>query len=94
MIESSSKGATLDLESMTLSEKMKIMEDLWEIFGRSLGDLWENLRRSHPDLPSPGTHGEILQERRQLIESGEARFTGWETAKEEIRTRCHENRNP
>ncbi len=47
--------------------------------------LWEDLSHNADALDSPDWHREVLEEREQRIASGEARFTGWEEAKADIR---------
>jgi hypothetical protein len=66
----------LPLEEMTLHEKLAAMEALWE-----------DLARSPEAIESPAWHEEILDERRQQIAAGKARFEDWETAKVEIRNK-------
>ena len=52
----------------------------WRHFG-------EDLARSPESIKSPDWHEEILDERRQQIADGNARFDDWETAKVEIRNK-------
>lgn len=59
---------------MSLSEKLQIMEALWE-----------DLRRHSDALESPEWHRDVLEERERRIASGEATFTDWEQAKVDIR---------
>jgi hypothetical protein len=49
-----------------------------------LGRIWP---RSPESIKSPAWHEEILDERRQQIADGNARFDDWETAKVEIRNK-------
>jgi hypothetical protein len=65
---------TLPLKEMTLHEKLAAMESLWE-----------DLAGSPESLESPAWHRDILDERRQRIAEGKARFADWETAKANIR---------
>jgi hypothetical protein len=58
---------TLDIESMTVSEKMQTMEHLWE-----------SLSRPQSVLESPSWHIDILDQRRKLIEDGTAEFISLE----------------
>ncbi len=67
---------TLPLKEMTLHEKLAAMEALWE-----------DLARSPESIESPAWHEEVLDERRQRIADGKARFENWETAKVEIRNK-------
>jgi hypothetical protein len=64
---------SLSLKEMTLHQKLAAMEALWE-----------DLARSPESIESPAWHEEVLDERRQRISDGKARFENWETAKVEI----------
>ena len=66
----------LPLKEMTLHKKLAAMEALWE-----------DLARSPESIESPAWHEEVLDERRQRIADGMARFELWETAKVEIRNK-------
>ena len=68
---------TLPLKEMTLQEKHAAMESLWE-----------DLARTPEAIESPAWHKDILDERRQRIAEGKARFVDWEKAKAEIRYLC------
>ena len=61
---------------MTVSQKMKIIEQVWE-----------SLRQDDDKLVSPAWHAEVLAERRRLVEAGKAKFSPWKEAKERIRRR-------
>ena len=63
------------IEQMTLPEKLRMMEALWDDLCR------------HDAVPMPKWHKDILDERRRLIDEGKARFIEWETAKSQIRER-------
>ena len=65
---------TLPLDQMTIEDKIKTMETLWD-----------DLCRKAEDMPSPAWHGEILKEREERIKQGKEKFTDWEEAKTEIR---------
>lgn len=65
-----------ELETMTLPEKLRLMEALWE-----------NLRRHEAVLESPAWHESVLRERQARVGSGEAVFMDWETAKQQLRDR-------
>ena len=69
----------LQLEQMTIEEKLQAMEALWN-------DL---CRRNA--VPVPQWHKDILDERQRLIDEGKAKFIDWETAKEQIRARLGED---
>ena len=63
----------LQIDQMTLEEKLQTMEALWD-----------DLCRREEDVPVPQWHKDILDERRRLIELGQAQFIDWETAKKQI----------
>jgi hypothetical protein len=65
---------TLNLGEMTIEEKLKAMEMLWD-----------DICRSVPDFSSPSWHGNVLKEREQRIRDGKEKFLNWDQAKEDIR---------
>jgi hypothetical protein len=65
---------TLNLGEMTIEEKLKAMEMLWD-----------DICRSVPDFSSPSWHGNVLKEREQRIRDGKEKFLDWDQAKEDIR---------
>lgn len=67
-------STNLPLKDMTLQEKLAAMEMLWD-----------DLARSPESVESPSWHKDILEERRDRIAEGKARFVDWETAKKDIR---------
>lgn len=66
-------STVLQLDQMTLEEKLRAMEELWD-------DLCEH----EADVPVPQWQKSLLDERERLIERGKAHFTDWETAKKRI----------
>ncbi len=58
---------------MTLEEKLRAMETLWE-----------NLSRHEEDLLVPQRHKDLLDERKRSLQEGKAKFLDWETAKAKI----------
>ena len=66
----------LPLHQMTLPSKMELLEALWD-----------DLSRSPDQLESPEWHKDILEERRQRLQSGEEVVSDWEAAKQDIRRR-------
>jgi hypothetical protein len=64
----------LPLNEMTVQEKLAVMESLWD-----------DLSRTPETIASPEWHKEILDDRRQKIDEGTARFIDWEAAKADIR---------
>jgi len=64
----------LDLDQMTVADKLAAMERLWEDLGRT------------PDaVPSPSWHGEVLSARETRISEGKATFAPLDEVKERIR---------
>jgi hypothetical protein len=61
------------IDQMTLPEKLRIMEELWD-----------DLRTRAEGVPMPQWHKNLLDERQKLIETGEAEFSDWETAKKRL----------
>jgi len=66
----------LQISQLSFEEKLEVMEALWE-------DL-----RSHADLMLvPQWHKDVLDNRERMIETGEARFNDWDSAKKRITER-------
>ncbi len=63
----------LTIEEMTIEEKLRAMEALWD-----------DLCQHETALPVLQWQKEILDERERLIERGEAQFSDWEEAKKRI----------
>jgi hypothetical protein len=66
-------AAVLEIERMTLTEKLRVMEALWD-----------DLCRREETVPVPQWHKDVLDERQRAIADGKARFVDWETAKKRI----------
>ena len=49
--------------------------------------LWDNLCGDEAQIPVQEWHKQILDERQRQIDTGEAKFVDWETAKTRIRER-------
>lgn len=65
----------LQIDQMTLEEKLRAMEALWEALCR------------HNAVPVEQWHKDVLDARERLIEEGKAEFSDWETAKKRITER-------
>lgn len=63
----------VQIEQMTLAEKLRAMEALWD-----------NLCRQEENIPVAQWHRDLLDERERLIGQGKAAFLDWETAKKRI----------
>jgi hypothetical protein len=66
----------LEIENMTLEEKLRAMETLWD-----------DLCRREENVPVPQWHKDLLDERERLVQEGKAKFVDWETAKKQIAER-------
>ena len=64
------------IEKMSVAEKLRTMEALWE-----------DLSRTPEQVPAPEWHGEILEDRAAQIEQGQAQFTPWSSARERLLNR-------
>ena len=65
---------TAEIKSMSTAERLRAMEDLWNA-----------LCANEEEIQSPDWHGQILQERRKKIESGDAEFVSIKELKESVR---------
>ncbi len=66
---------TVDIVAMPVSEKLKLMETLWDsLCGQSGGN-----------VELPAWHGEVLEQRLRRLANGEETVAPWNEAKERIR---------
>ena len=66
----------LPLDRMTVEEKLRAIEMLWD-----------DLCRNEKQLPVANWQKRLLHERKQQIQTGEAKFSDWNVAKKRIRER-------
>lgn len=66
--------AAVDLAKMTVPEKLRLMESLWQ-----------DLSADETQVPSPDWHTAILEDRIQLTASGKESFIEWSEAKQRLR---------
>jgi len=64
----------LEIEKMTRSEKLQVMEMLWD-----------NLSSDENETSSPAWHGDVLRETEARVVSGEEQAVDWEIAKKALR---------
>jgi hypothetical protein len=64
---------SLPLDEMSVEEKIRVMESLWDDLCRRAGS-----------MESPPWHREVLAEREAAIGRGEDHFEDWKTAKRKI----------
>jgi hypothetical protein len=67
-------ASTLPLEKMSIEEKLRAMESLWDDLCSRAGV-----------ITSPTWHGDILAEREAMHEQGNDQFEDWEQAKRTIK---------
>lgn len=63
----------ISLEDMTLEEKLRTMEALWD-----------DLSRRAEGVPAPAWHGEVLLDRELAVKRGDEPVEDWETARARI----------
>lgn len=63
----------MNIQEMTIEEKIRTMELLWD-----------DICRRVPDFDSPPWHGDLLKKRENLIEQGKEKFIDWDEAKKNI----------
>ena len=68
--------ATLPLDQMSVEEKLRAIETLWE-----------DLRSRHEDIPVPEWHRQALRESEERVRKGEEKVLDWEEAKALLRKR-------
>lgn len=66
----------LQLETMTVAEKLTLMERLWD-----------DLSRRPENVPLPQWHGEVLAERIAAVRNGHSNFVEWDEAKQRLQER-------
>jgi len=65
---------TLPLETMTICDKLQMMETLWA-----------NLTQIPEEMPSPAWHRDVLAARMERVKKGESTYSDWADVKERIR---------
>ena len=68
-----SMNAPLPLDKMSLAEKLRAMEEIWEDLTRLAGD-----------IASPAWHEDILRARQARVDAGQSTFVDWHEAKARI----------
>jgi len=66
----------LPLDRMTVEEKLRAIEVLWD-----------ELCRNEKQVPVTDWQKQLLDEREQQIQTGEAKFSDWDAAEKRIRER-------
>ncbi|MCX5685193.1 MAG: addiction module protein [Planctomycetota bacterium] len=69
-------AGTLPLGKMTVEDKLRAMEELWD-----------DLLRTAEEIPSPSWHRDVLRAREARQRGGASRFVDWPEAKRRIRER-------
>jgi putative addiction module component (TIGR02574 family) len=76
MTHNKAVDTVLPLDRMTVEEKLRAIEMLWD-----------DLCRNEKKLPVAAWQKQLLDEREQQIQTGEAKFSDWDAAKRRIRER-------
>ncbi len=66
----------LQIDQMTLEEKLRAMEALWT-----------DICRREENVPVPQWHKDLLDERERLVKEGKAQFLDWQAAQQRISER-------
>ena len=66
---------TLPLDQMTTSDKLQVMELIWD-----------DLCHGSDSMPSPDWHSNVLSAREQRVQKGKSTFTYWTKAKKIIKS--------
>jgi putative addiction module component (TIGR02574 family) len=66
-------NVVLPLNEMTVAEKLRVMEILWD-----------DLSRNPNDIPLPSWHADVLADRQRQIEEGRAKFVPWDEFRQRI----------
>jgi putative addiction module component (TIGR02574 family) len=69
-------NAVLPLDKMTVEEKLKALEELWQA-----------LSTHENQVPVPDWHKQVLDQRQREIDSGKGKFISLEEMKERVRKR-------
>jgi hypothetical protein len=67
-------GVHIPLDTMTVEEKLRAVEDIWA-----------DLRRHPDDIPSPDWHRDVLNARERKRKDDSSVFEDWTIVKERIR---------
>lgn len=64
----------IPLDKMTIQDKLRALEEIWE-----------DLRSTPEDVPSPAWHADVLRARESRVREGKSKFGDWSDAKRRIR---------
>ncbi len=67
---------SLPLDKMTIAEKFRTLEDIWD-----------SLKRTPKDVPVPAWHADVLKARAVRVREGTSTYGDWTDAKRRIRER-------
>lgn len=74
IVEEKGMELPLSLEKMSVSEKLRALEQIWE-----------DLCRTPENIPSPSWHDDVLRAREKRAREGASDFNDWKDAKQRIR---------
>jgi hypothetical protein len=67
-------AVSIALKKMTIPDKLRTMETIWD-----------DLRRTPEEVPSPAWHADVLHAREMRVREGRSSFGNWSDAKRRIR---------
>ncbi len=73
----------LQLDKMTVDEKLEIMERIWE-----------DLSRTPSEIASPHWHREVLENRKREVSEGKSNWIAFDDAMKELREELRGNSSP
>ncbi|MEW6139867.1 MAG: addiction module protein [Thermodesulfobacteriota bacterium] len=68
------KTIDLPLSELTVAQKLHLMEAIWD-----------DLSKDERTFESPRWHQDVLRDREEALEQGNATVSGWEEAKDRVR---------
>ena len=73
---------SLPLETMSIEDKLRVMDDIWE-----------DIVRGDSDFPSPDWHGRLLAEREERLRTGTSAVLNWDETKDRLRQKCNAHKH-
>ncbi len=66
--------STISIANLTKAKKLRLMDALWA-----------DMSQNEAGITSPPWHGDVLAQRQQRVDTGEATFNDWDDAKKRLR---------
>lgn len=65
--------SVLQLDKMTVSDKLRTLETIWD-----------DLQRTAQDIPAPVWHGDVLKAREERVRQGKSQASEWAEARQRL----------